>query len=304
MPEKCENIENQDRISDNSRRNYMKRILLAMTLLASTSAFTCTEDGAEGFMPENNMSISVNDKMANDMTEEKFNAIITKVADVYAPIIKKRKGILQMKRKWKNNTVNASAQRLGPLYIVNMYGGLARHKDVTADGFALVVCHELGHHIGGAPKIGTRWASNEGQADYFGTLKCFRRAFGGDDNRTIVANMEIDEEAVTQCTNAWTSEDEIALCKRSAMAGKSLSKLLGRGRSVNFNTPDRTVVQTTNDRHPQGQCRLDTYFQGSLCGVDVLTDVSKEDPNTGTCNRAAGNENGLRPLCWFKPAGS
>jgi hypothetical protein len=33
-----------------------------------------------------------------------------------------------------------------------MFGGLARHELVTDDGFMMVVCHETGHHLGGAPR--------------------------------------------------------------------------------------------------------------------------------------------------------
>ena len=76
--------------------------------------------------------------------------------------------------------MNAFAKQGASTWEVHMYGGLARHQAVTADGFALVVCHELGHHLGGAPQkvdwFGRlRWASNEGQADYWGTAKCFRK---------------------------------------------------------------------------------------------------------------------------------
>jgi Zn-dependent protease with chaperone function len=53
-----------------------------------------------------------------------------------------------------------------------MFGGLARDPLVTKDGFSAVICHEIGHHIAGAPRKGFSWASNEGQADYFATTKC------------------------------------------------------------------------------------------------------------------------------------
>ena len=33
-----------------------------------------------------------------------------------------------------------------------MFGGLAGHETITTDAFALVACHELGHHIGGAQR--------------------------------------------------------------------------------------------------------------------------------------------------------
>lgn len=280
----------------------LKKALILISIL-SAPAFACDIHGKTGFMPDNDMQIGVGDKMANDMTEKKFNAIIDKVEAVYKKVVKEKGGVLKFKRKWKNKTVNASAQQIWKFWIVNMYGGLARHNDVTADGFALVVCHELGHHLGGAPKY-RGWASNEGQADYFGAMKCFRRVFENDDNVNIISNMSIDEEASDKCSTAFTNEAEVALCIRTSMAGKSLAKLLNRGGSVNFKTPDTSVVARTNDKHPAGQCRLDTYFQGSLCTKEWSMEVDPKDPTKGVCNRSENYELGVRPLCWYKPADS
>lgn len=195
--------------------------------------------------------------------------------------------------------------RIGPLYQVNMYGGLARHPDVTNDGFALVVCHELGHHLGGAPKklIPNSWASNEGQADYFATLKCFRRVYGQDNNAEIVSKMDIDPLVTEKCNQVWSNSSDIALCKRSAMAGKSLAKLLSRrsDKTPEFDTPDPSVVKLTYSGHPAGQCRLDTYFHGALCDQPFTKKLSRRDPLIGTCNRATNDIVGIRPLCWYRP---
>lgn len=283
----------------------MRTLLLMAWILSIQSTFSCTSDGREGFMPENDMRIPVGAKNSNSMTEERFNEIIDKVEAVYAPIIKKdRRARLKVNRKWTDDTVNASAQQFWKLWIVNMYGGLARHPAVTDDGFALVVCHELGHHLGGAPKNGfpMTWASNEGQSDYFASLKCFRKVFGDDDNAAIISQMKLDPVAVEKCSDQWGNEDDKNLCIRAAMAGKSLATLLAGGsRSVSFKTPDTSVVDRTNDRHPAGQCRLDTYFQGSLCDQPHTVDVSKTDATAGTCNRSTNDQTGVRPLCWYKP---
>ena len=260
----------------------MKKMLitsLALSMSLSTVSLACDSQGHSGFLPENNLSIGVNDKMAGDMTEARFLEIVGRVEAVYAPIIKEKGAVLFMNNDWKNSTVNASAQQYGTKWQVNMYGGLARHKLTTDDGFMMVVCHELGHHIGGAPRYdkNTDWASNEGQADYFAGLKCMRRVLQSDDNIAVVAKMTIDAEATKQCQSVYHSESDIALCQRIAMAGKSLGSLLGDlggNSNVNFHTPDTKIVKATNDNHPQAQCRLDTYLQGVLAKP--------------------------RPACWFK----
>lgn len=288
----------------------MNKSILALAVFSmslSSVTFACDSKGHTGFLPENNLNISVGDKMAGDMTEEKFNAITTKVSSVYAPIIKEMGGNLVMNNNWANGTVNASAQQTGSTWQVNMYGGLARHKLTTDDGFMMVVCHELGHHIGGAPRYGrnTDWASNEGQADYFAGLKCMRRVLQDDDNIAIVAGMTIDAEATKQCESIYKSASEVALCQRVSMAGKSLGQLLGSlggSSNVNFHTPDRKTVRQTNDAHPAAQCRLDTYFAGMLCDKSILEDVSKTDAIPGTCIKKDGYAQGVRPLCWYKPS--
>ena len=286
----------------------MKKGILLSTVALSLSlsqAFACDIHGKSGFMPENNLSIAVGDKMANTMTEEKFNSIIGRVEAVYAPVVAARGKRLQMNNDWRSTTVNASANQSGDVWHVNMYGGLARHQLTTDDGFMMVVCHELGHHLGGAPKYyGGDWASNEGQSDYFAGLKCMRRVLQNDDNVAIVAGMQIDAKATEKCREVYKSESEVALCQRVAMAGKSLGQLLGSlggNSNVNFHTPDTKVVRRTNDNHPAAQCRLDTYFHGGLCDKSIAEDVSDTDAITGTCIKKDGYTAGVRPLCWYKP---
>lgn len=278
----------------------------ALTLTLSTS-FACDIHGKSGFAPENNLKISQWDKATNGMTKERFLAIVKSVSDLYEPIVKSRGATLSMNNRWDDDTVNASAQEMGKTWIVNMYGGLARHQLTTDDGFALVVCHELGHHLGGAPRKGSSWAANEGQADYFGSMKCLRRVLEKEDNVSVVSKMSIDAEVTKKCEMIYKSESEIALCQRVSMAGKSLGSLLGSlggNANVNFNTPDTSKVSRTNDNHPAAQCRLDTYFQAILCDKSYDQDVDRNDPKIGTCIARDGYKVGMRPLCWYKPSTS
>ncbi len=285
----------------------MKKGIVATALLFSvSSSFACDIHGKTGFMPDNNLWISSSDKASNGMTEQRFNEIITRVEDVYKPIVASKGKQFEVVRNWEDGTVNAYANQSGDTWYVNMFGGLARHQLVTDDGFMMVVCHETGHHLGGAPRYnGTDWASNEGQSDYFASLKCMRKVLAGDDNLSIVAKMKIDADAKTKCDSVYKSASESALCQRIAMAGKSLAMLLGSlggSSKVAFNTPDKSVVRRTNDAHPKAQCRLDTYFQGGLCDKSMDDEVSPDDVKPGTCVKSEGFTVGVRPFCWYKPA--
>jgi len=285
----------------------LKKYLAVVLISTSLTSFACSIDGKEGFVPENHLNISPTAKIKNNMDITTFNEIIDKVEKVYAPIIASMNATLSVERYWNDGTVNAYASQDGDTWEVAMFGGLARHHTITNDAFRLVVCHEVGHHIGGAPKYsGGDWASNEGQADYFAGLKCLRRTFRGEDNIAIVAAMNIPAEVTQTCESQFSSADDQAICKRSSMAGLSGAKLFqdlrGQSTAPDFTTPDLRTVNRTNDNHPDTQCRLDTYYSGAICGIDDAQDVDQNDESVGVCYRNSGDTIGVRPLCWFKPA--
>lgn len=292
-------------------RNGILSLLLFLGL--SSNAFTCSADGRDGIVKENDLWIGADEKISTDMTEELFNSIIDRVEKIYSPIIAEKGKKLRVVRKWEDGTVNAYANRSGNTWMVSMFGGLARHETISPDAFATVVCHEVGHHIGGAPKkggfFGVTWASNEGQSDYFATSKCLRKFMETDDNIAIVEKMkeqgEIPQIVTDKCEANQSSPAEIAMCIRGSYAGLSLGNLFHALRKLEtplkFDTPDPNIVKKTNHNHPAPQCRLDTYFAGSVCELDAYTDLQTKDLQAGACTREKGHLDGLRPLCWFKP---
>ncbi|MBH48076.1 MAG: hypothetical protein CME71_07880 [Halobacteriovorax sp.] len=294
----------------------MRKLVLAALLTVLTygpSVQACSENGHTGIAEENTMHIGVNDKNANSVIDEAtFNSVLDRIEAIFTPDFAARGKQLSVVRKWSDGTVNAYAQQSGNTWKITMFGGLARHVEATADAFAAVACHELGHHIGGAPKKGSiwgsSWASNEGQSDYYATSKCMRKYMESEDNQAVVAQMEIPEVVTTRCEASFANAEEIAMCKRGAMAGEALAKLLNSLRTgsdpVSFTTPDRAVVSSTNHNHPAAQCRLDTYFAGAICDQDASIDPDSTDANTGYCMRVDGYQDGTRPLCWFKPSAS
>ncbi len=278
----------------------LKFVVISM-LSAMTLSFANSTHRTHGheFAPQNNLRIPVTQNFSG-IEEADFDAVLDEVAKIYEPVFKEHDAELVIDRYWKDQTVNAYAFREGKEWHIAMYGGLARHKEVTRDGFMLVACHEIGHHLGGFPRGG--WASNEGNSDYYGTLKCLRRIWDGlgSDSIEVVNKMKVDKTAADACETQWKSAEEQAVCKRSAMAGKGLARLLavlGGQEMPEFDTPDTTVVTKTSHSHPRAQCRLDTYFHGALCTLDWKIEMDEKDPNIGACK---AGEIGGRRFCWYR----
>lgn len=284
----------------------MKFLLALVLILSANEAFTCTEDGKEGFLPKNKLNIPVGYKGTGILTHAQFNAAIDKVEKVYSSVVSGMGGDLKIVRNWDNGTVNAYATKTN-FWEVHMFGGLARHASITQDGLTLVLCHELGHLIGGSPRVSSftnNWASNEGQSDYFATLKCLRRVWEFENNEQIVEKMDAPKILIDKCSEQHLWSKDFYICIRGAMAGVSVANLFhsisGDTKDPDFSTPDKNVVNVTFDKHPANQCRLDTYLQGALCEVSFHEDLSYSSEATGACHAKNGHKVGLRPKCWFK----
>jgi hypothetical protein len=284
--------------------------LIALLMLPAMSQGH-SHEMCEGFVPENNLRIPVQRGWGprTGITEAEFTAVIDKFEKLYTDDFKAKGAVLQVNRLWTNETVNASAEQTGNTWIINMYGGLARHATITRDGFALVICHEAGHHLGGAPKykgwFGDDWASNEGQADYYAGLKCLRRFFKDEMRGYRVRRTEDNQIVVDTCRAQHARAADQRICVRAALAGMSVAKLFQALRketvAPSFATPDKKVVTKMLDAHPPTQCRLDTYFAGAACKKQVSEELSNTDYNAGSCTTETGATVGVRPLCWFKP---
>lgn len=302
-----------------SGRHVAGRRLPGVSVCAIAGAL-CVQAAQGSILPPNNLHLQDNVNSLANMTEQDFNNIINNIVNYYKPVVTARGARLVSNNLWTDPTVNASAQQSGTTWIINMYGGLARRAEVTPDGFAMVVCHELGHHLGGFPFYGdTDWASSEGQSDYFATQSCAREIWRGQTAENARARATVGEFEKKKCDAAWANAEDQDLCYRTAAAGHSLATLLGALRSSSnlprFDTPDQRKVNATYTAHPEAQCRLDTYFSGALCSMAFdKNQIPGRNPSGGqtsqnaeltasssSCMTAAGHGVGVRPLCWFKP---
>jgi len=252
----------------------MKTILVFFTLICSGIAY--------GDLPENDLYLQDNDFMFNNsLTEDEFNDTIDEVSKIYAPIVENMGATLTINGDWDDSTVNAWTKTDGKEWIIQMFGGLARRKEITKDGFKMVICHEIAHHIGGYPN--QDWAAIEGQADYVTTFVCAKKVFA--DTTVSINNYK--------WCDFYGTEKEKNVCNRSLDASQSLADLLASlsyGKKPDFETPDKTEVRKTSTYHPKAQCRLDTFLAGAVCD-------KKWDDKVIPKNAKATCDN--RPKCWF-----
>jgi len=268
-------------------------------------------------LPDNNLYLRDCVECETGIGQEEFNRVIAEAKNAFGPIVESFGESLEIVGKWSDSTVNASALQGFGSWTVTMYGGLARRPEITSDGFALVLCHEIGHHLGGFPFV-SGWGANEGQSDYFATNHCAPYLWARQVKINATYRQKIPAIPKAQCEAAYQNENEQNLCFRIMIASKSISDLLGflNKTSVSFDQTDQKTVQKTFNSHPAAQCRLDTYVAGSLCTLEYEPtlipgksgdlgannlDSEMESSQVNCAHSVTFQPSALRPRCWFKP---
>lgn len=296
------------------------------TLLAFSSCLIFSQQSFGTFIPEEDIKnkYQVFSERDANMTQEEFNSVIEKARKYYTPIVSAHGGSLVINGRWNDDTLNANASQWFGKWNVNMYGGLARHPEMTLDGFSMVLCHELGHHLAGftfrkgAMGFGGVWAANEGQSDYFAAHSCSRELWK--DELAVNASFRKTVKPLIQesCDKSWSTVEEQNLCYRINAGGESLARVLASLRDdpvmPTYETPDSNKVNKTDHNHPDAQCRLDTTYAATLCTAtfdpEFIPGKSLSDPfgtsaekeaSQYSCMEISNHEDGLRPRCWFKP---
>lgn len=245
---------------------------IIVAILVSISAFAKPTEHCIPKSPEHRYA-AFYDVNPLAMTKAQFNADLDLLERVWGPYFDQIGCPLDVQRDWDDPTPNAYADRENGKCIIKMFGGLARAPYQTRSGQLYVACHELGHHIGGAPLYPADWASDEGQSDYWAALVCMK-ALG-----------------------------------RSSSAGRlALSKVLAHlnGEPLpSRSTRSKLHRSSTMHTHPPAQCRLDLMDAGATCRANGR--VSASDPRPGTCHnyeRISPYKRldlGSRPRCQYRP---
>lgn len=278
----------------------MKTLLATIAILLPVALTFSCEQHQGYFFPENNLWIPlINQKESTGLSEQEYNLIIDRFEAIYIPYFKNlKRGSFKINRNWRSKVVNARAQKKGRKRNITMFGGMARHPLMTKEAFKVVLCHEIGHHLGGAP-LAALWAATEGQSDYFATSKCMRKYYEKYGYESLSSYSPIVEK---KCSAAFTEKNQQEWCKLSASGSQVIGAIFAELRGVaapKLAKQDTTQVKRTNYRYPGIQCRLDTFFAGALCPIDHHTPFGKTDDLIGACHPKKGDISGFRPTCWY-----
>ncbi|WP_437817076.1 hypothetical protein [Sorangium sp. So ce1078] len=232
---------------------------------------------------------------------------------------------------WDSDAISAHVLlKPGEDWTVEVSKGWLTASSMTTEVFALTMCHEMGHFIGGFPfktsrsgdstgALGTS-ISSEGQADYFATKDCLPRLWANETEANAAAFAELDPSARERCTTAYSDLASQQLCGRILLASLQTGRLyeeqavLQAPRELvypRFDTPDTTEAAVTKEGHAPSQCRLDTLVAGAVCNVKATgtgipgfvppygeySSASEEAARPFACQTGPG----ARPRCWFQP---
>ncbi len=270
--------------------------LILIFTLSSMSLFAC----GHGFFPKSQTYSSSNTKAAVNKNIIAAN-LVELFQEIYSPIFAKEDKTLNINFKWEETQLNAYATRddnNNP--IINITGGLIAHDLIDRDSLSLIICHEIGHFLGGSPKklrgrsTKKSWSSAEGQADYYATAFCLKKVF-----------MRIPKEATRLKSNRYQQESSQICrsesCKRIAMASLNVARVYAEidffSNELSLIYKDDYTVYETIYGHSNPQCRLDTMISGLLCPSSESIEFKDSDQ----INSACSSPKFRRPRCWFYP---
>ncbi len=296
--------------------NLQKILGLSLTLIA-LEALSITPKANASFFPPNDLHLKKfpSTKAVDQKHAEK---ILDDILSYFKDAAKQQSAKFKGRILWDDSTVNAVAYENGKKWNVDVYGGLVKYPLLTEDAIATVICHEVGHHIAGYFfKTNFKWASSEGESDYFATQKCAKAIFEKHkyESKPLAANVET--KILERCNTLGTTSQEtcVRLHRASIVLANILAELGSRKNMPQMDTPSTHKVSRTNTNHPEAQCRLDTLLAGIYCknapypssipGRTKLggrnTKEAELESAKMSCAEYLNDVNGIRPNCWFKP---
>lgn len=249
----------------------MKKYFIALISLLLFSSVFANEKRKDYF------ELPPGDPEAKGLSESAYYKVLGTFMVEYFQLVKSKTGKdFVVSFDWQNKYFGAFAKDEGNKYSISLWGGMSRAEGMTEELAYFILCHELGHILGGNPKQtipGSDWASSEGQSDFFAAKRCMPHLMKKIPMKKRLASKRTDE----LCRGNFQ-------CETIASIGKEFINFAQRWSFQNYtevklgDIPVEKPKNLLRNVYPTDQCRLETVIQGASCLV---------------------NSNCSRPVCWY-----
>lgn len=199
---------------------------------------------AAGKCPDRKDYFCITPEMAPDssVSAAQFQLVPLKIMSLFSAELNKTGYPLILDAQWESPYFGGGMVFYENRFRMMLLGGTVRTKQMTLDAYAAIVCHELGHVIGGLPLQtipGAEWSSSEGQSDFFAASVCLPRYFKslGLTYAQISARVEKTGFEMVTALNIF---DDSEVVKR-------------------FEKDNSTVSETLINNYPTYQCRYENF---------------------------------------------
>lgn len=234
----------------------MKYKILTMALISIVqSSFALS-------IPVNNLrQKSLSNKPHETYMHEQVEKLMKTFEDHFSPLVERQEGKLFFILDWDSDRVVAEARRPNAQdWEIILHGGVIRNNSIGIAELSLILCHELGHHLGGKPTaVRDGWSACEGQADYWSSLVCIKKF------KNLLSEVVISDEVTKWCAKHAQASDKD--CGAFTQAALNLTRFYGYFQPAGYSQLDAvdfTIATRTFFGHPAPQCRLDTLLSGYL----------------------------------------
>lgn len=212
-----------------------------------------------------------------------LEAIQNNLKSIYQSQFADRGAELKFDLKTNSEVPNAYARKDGKYWIIEVTEPLLKIDRQNPRTLALMLCHEIGHFLGGEPFVVGRQLtpavrtrapkemSCEGQADYFASATCFRELT----KKMPELLIETEDGALTnECYLSFTDRESIEACRTGIQEARELSfvyeemnQRLGVPMIFQDRFDNAKADRTLNyvGEYPTLECRYQTMVMGMLC---------------------------------------
>ena len=211
----------------------------------------------------------------SEINKDSFSSKINEILPIFIKESLAQNRIIVQNPMWETPYFSAWAKKQNEsIYMINFWGGMARIPGMLTETWEFIICHEIGHIIGGHPyhqKVtDSLWASSEGQADHFAVVSCLPKFYRS--QTQLLEPLDLYPYEVSLCEEKYSKEEDKIICKKILRAGRGFvdinSYLNPDIAKADFFSNEIEAEKTIFDSYPSMQCRFDIFKTASQCLQD------------------------------------